>query len=114
MVIMVYKSIIKGLREANDFETNKINARVSRVTLKESERLDPNDTITVTCTCPSCHKDYYINVNESDYDTYIYSDRWHRPLIQDLFAYVPDEWRELLMGGICPDCWDEMFGTDDE
>ena len=33
--------------------------------------------------------------------------------IQESFPYIPIEYRELLMSGICPDCFDVLFPEED-
>ena len=35
-------------------------------------------------------------------------------LVQIAFPYLSAEERETLISGICPKCWDETFGEDDE
>ena len=34
--------------------------------------------------------------------------------IQYVMPYVSPEYRELLLSGICPECWDEIMETDEE
>lgn len=38
----------------------------------------------------------------------------NRRNIQDIFPYLNEEERELLISQICPNCWKEMFGSDEE
>ena len=35
-------------------------------------------------------------------------------LIQDAMPYLAPEWRELLISGTCPGCWDFIYGYSDE
>ncbi len=34
--------------------------------------------------------------------------------IQYVMPYISPEYRELLISHICPTCWDEIMGTDEE
>lgn len=38
----------------------------------------------------------------------------NRRYIQDIFPYLNAEERELLISQICPKCWEETFGSDEE
>lgn len=41
--------------------------------------------------------------------------RWRNgEYIQDVLPELSDDDREALISGLCPDCWDEVFGEDDE
>ena len=64
---------------------------------------------TVVTRCPFCGKAHEIEVNEMDY-----LDWQDGKLAQDAFPYLSASDREMLISGICPDCWDGMFGTDEE
>ena len=37
-----------------------------------------------------------------------------RPLIQDIFPDMPIDQREFLITGTHPECWDSIFGEDEE
>ena len=60
--------------------------------------------------CPCCKKYYTILVNIEDYFD------WHAGtrLTQEAFPYLNADKREMLISGICPACWDNMFGEEDE
>ena len=67
--------------------------------------------ILVKTTCPMCHFDNYVSVGAEDYAN------WQNgQLTQDAFPYLSMNDRERLISGICPRCWDKMFGggADDE
>ena len=66
------------------------------------------DCTVVTC-CPFCHKAHEIAVNEMDY-----LDWQDGKLAQDAFPYLSASDREMLISGICPTCWDGMFGAGEE
>lgn len=65
--------------------------------------------VCVITECPFCHKANEVEVNEMDY-----WDWQDGALAQDAFPYLSADERELLISGICPKCWDGMFGGYDE
>lgn len=63
----------------------------------------------VKTTCPICHCDTYLQVDAEEYA------RWQAgELIQVAMPYLDADEREMLISGICPTCWDDMFGDEDE
>ena len=65
--------------------------------------------ITLTTYCPFCGETNYVLVREEDYIA------WQNgELAQIAFPYLSTDEREMLISGICPACWDAMFGSDDE
>ena len=60
------------------------------------------DIITV---CPICHKEHIISVELEDY--LAWCDGAHA---QNAFPYLSAEDREMLISGICPQCWEKTFG----
>lgn len=64
---------------------------------------------TVVTYCPFCHKAHEVAVNEMDY-----LDWQDGKLAQDAFPYLSASDREMLITGIDEDCWNGMFGTDEE
>ena len=65
--------------------------------------------ITLTTYCPFCGATNYVLVREEDYIA------WQNgELAQIAFPYLSTDEREMLISGICPACWDEMFGSDEE
>lgn len=65
--------------------------------------------INVITACPFCGHAHEIAVNEADY-----WDWEDGELAQVAFPYLSAEEREMLISGICPKCWDEMFGLPEE
>ena len=63
----------------------------------------------ITTTCPFCGEEHEVLVNEADY--YAWQDG---ELAQNAFPYLSADEREMLISGICPDCWDGMFGGEDD
>ena len=66
------------------------------------------DCTVVTC-CPFCGKAHEIAVNEMDY-----LDWQDGKLAQDAFPYLSASDREMLITGIDEDCWNGMFGINEE
>ena len=61
--------------------------------------------VSVVTSCPFCGHAHEVEVNEADY-----WDWQDGVLAQDAFPYLSADEREMLISGICPKCWDEMFG----
>ena len=58
-----------------------------------------------TLPCPFCKKTHTVNVNSADYVRFLRREC----LVQDCFPYLKAEEREMLISGICPDCWNKTF-----
>lgn len=65
---------------------------------------------TVKITCRKCGKVYEFPVFVDDLEKYT----TRQMNIQDALPYVSPEYRELIISHICPTCWDELIGTDEE
>lgn len=65
--------------------------------------------VTIITTCPICGHANEVEVNEIDY-----LDWQDGMLAQDAFPYLNANEREMLISGICPSCWDNMFSPEDE
>lgn len=63
----------------------------------------------VKCVCPLCRKVNYVDVDEDAYNNYINGE-----LIQRAFPDMDCSTRELLVSGMCPDCWDTIFCSEEE
>ena len=61
--------------------------------------------------CRMCRKTHSLKVRVEDYLTF---DSPDRPHIQDIFPYLTPAERELLISGTCEECWNKMFGGDDD
>ena len=59
--------------------------------------------------CVLCKKEHTILVNREDWDLY---NSPNRPYIQDIFPYLSSAERELLISGMCNECFDKIFGGD--
>ena len=62
--------------------------------------------VCVITRCPFCGRGNEVEVNEEDY-----WDWQDGTLAQDAFPYLASEEREMLISGICPDCWNSMWGS---
>lgn len=63
------------------------------------------EEVTIVTRCPFCGKAQFIAVNEADY-----WDWQDGELAQNAFPYLSADQREAIISGICPDCWESMFG----
>ena len=64
-----------------------------------------NDAIYVGRNCPFCDEYHEVLVSEANYA------EWQGgELAQNAFPYLTADEREILISGICPDCWGRMFG----
>lgn len=59
--------------------------------------------------CRSCGKVHTINAD--DIDVLAYADGVK---VQDAFPYLESLERELIISGLCNDCWKEIFGEIEE
>ena len=67
------------------------------------------EVITLVATCPFCKHKNEILVYEDDFIA------WQNgELAQNAFPYLSADDREMLISGICPTCWDGMFGGEDD
>lgn len=66
--------------------------------------------ITIVTECPICHHANEIMVNEEDYFAWVFDGE----LVQNAFPYLTADEREMLINGICPKCWAQTFGDEEE
>ena len=57
--------------------------------------------------CVECGKKFTLEVNQNDYD-----DWKSGKLVQKAFPYLKAGERELLISGLCEDCFDKLFEDD--
>jgi len=77
--------------------------------MKVKTRCDGDLTI-VTIYCIECEKSFELVVKTTD---------WHRfeigkEFIRDCFPYLTLDQRELLLSGICGECFDKLFKEEEE
>ena len=61
--------------------------------------------IKVVIECPNCRKVHEISMTPEQYVKYAIINEH----VQDIFPDMSPEIREMLISGICPKCWNEMF-----
>ena len=66
-------------------------------------------TLLITKPCPYCGTISKVAVPESGLRQWKSGTR-----IQDALPMLTTDEREILMSGVCPKCWDEVFGEVDE
>ena len=62
----------------------------------------------IQVTCPKCGKLQVLEVQDSQYNDWMAGKN-----IQKAFPDLTPDQREILMSGICPECWDKIFSEDD-
>ena len=67
------------------------------------------DQVIITVTCPKCKNDITIMVKLGDWLDFLN----RKKLIQHCFPYLTTDQRELLMSGICGECWNKVFKDED-
>jgi hypothetical protein len=68
-----------------------------------------NMTATICVQCPHCHEMSEVLAPMDGFR------RWQAgEFIQDALPELSCDEREILISGICPECWVEIFGEDDE
>ena len=63
--------------------------------------------VTVVTRCPICGHGNFVAVNANDY--FAWDDGMNAAVA---FPYLSANEREMLISGICPTCWDAMFGKE--
>lgn len=67
------------------------------------------ETIELKKACVCCHK--FVTLNVKPADLVAYERGAHA---QEAFPYLEPSQREVLISGVCPDCWNNMFGSEDD
>ena len=70
-----------------------------------------NEKINVAVSCSFCNAEYAIEMTISQFNEL---QSPHRRHIQDIIPELAPEMRELFISGMCPNCWDKLFGFEDE
>ena len=73
--------------------------------------VDKERNIDIQIRCVCCGKTHTIFVNNEDWEEYYNSE--HRRYIQDIFPYLTAGERELLISGVCSNCWEGIFSDED-
>lgn len=61
--------------------------------------------VVIECVCPFCGITHYIEVFENDYLAWEFDGM----TAQEAFPYLSANDREMLISGICPQCWEKTF-----
>jgi len=64
-----------------------------------------NELYGIAVKCRMCGAQSVIHVRVKDYEKWMEGTH-----VQDAFPYIDSGYRELLISGTCPKCWDDMFG----
>lgn len=64
---------------------------------------------TICKRCFHCGDTSFIQLNASDLNRYQSGE-----YAQDAFSYLTAEQREIIISGTHPECWNELFGKDEE
>ena len=64
-----------------------------------------NNVKYVNTKCPYCGKTSTLEMTNEQYEQYISGDSY----IQNIFPNWSPAIREMLITGICPDCWNKIF-----
>lgn len=67
----------------------------------------------MTRTCIKCRKEIEIPCNDETFRALV---NWRRDArsIQDIAPSLSPDYREMFVSGICPKCWDELFGEEED
>lgn len=64
--------------------------------------------VKVRTECPKCGKETFVEVYASDLVKFS-----NGMLAAQAFPYLEPQIREMLISGVCPTCWDEIFPVED-
>ena len=70
--------------------------------------------IEVTKQCMCCGASVPLKVYEEDYIEFTTTPRTQRRFVQDIFPYLAPQDREMFISQVCPNCWEDMFPSEDE
>lgn len=73
--------------------------------------MNDNRNTEIITQCPVCGKHHKVLVREEDWELYNSPDR---PYVQDIFPYLTAGERELLISGVDEECFNKMFGGEDD
>lgn len=90
------------MKTALDHATQKTNIQTG--TPFDAQVMD------IHVTCPCCGKEQVVTVDVNRYEAWRRGELMIQHALPDL---TPDQ-REVLLSGICPECWDKMFKEDPE
>lgn len=68
------------------------------------------NTLTVKVKCRYCNKNFDVDVGDDDYNDW----KNGKGYIEDLLPYLTKGQRELLISNTCDECWEGLFGLEDD
>lgn len=83
--------------------------KVELLILNAETRGENEGLVVLTSTCPECGKQHFLGMTTADFRAYA-AER----LADEVFPDEPADVRELLITGVCPECWDKLFPNDEE
>lgn len=82
--------------------------KVELLILNAENRKENKGLIVINTICPECGKQHFLGMTISDFRAYA-AER----LADEVFPDESADVRELLITGICPECWDKLFPKDE-
>ena len=70
-----------------------------------------NEKVKINVPCSFCNTKYAIEMTMAQFNEL---QSPHRRHIQDIIPELAPEMRELFISGMCPKCWDKLFGSEEE
>lgn len=63
--------------------------------------------MTLEVDCRVCGKTVNVVIEQEDFKKF----KNHEGAVQDIFPYLGADEREMLISGICPECWEKLFNN---
>ncbi len=63
--------------------------------------------MTLEVDCRICGKTVNLVIEQEDFKKF----KNREGAVQNIFPYLSADEREMLISGICPDCWEELFNN---
>jgi len=67
------------------------------------------NSVNVTVTCPFCGSESHMVLDYRSFENWLNGE-----LVQNAFPYLDANERERITSGICPECWDRMFPSEED
>lgn len=63
--------------------------------------------MTLEVDCRVCGKTVNLVIEQEDFRKF----KNHEGMVQDIFPYLDEDEREMLISGRCSDCWEKLFNN---
>lgn len=83
--------------------------KVELLILNAEKRKENEGLVVVSSTCPECGKPHFLGMTLNDFRAYA-AER----MADEIFPDEPADIRELLITGICSECWDKLFPKEEQ